>query len=94
VPCHALPGALLKLESLPVADNEMQAARAASDSVYDIAYETPMFRFLIEPGNIWVQRAFAIGAYAIPKAITVRAELQARRMKSAQPNQNKGNQND
>lgn len=84
VPLHAMPAAMLHLESLPIKPHEMQSARAASDAIYDIALETPMFRFLIEPSNIWMQRAFVILAYALPKSRAVMMELRARQAKPAQ----------
>lgn len=90
-PLHDIPAALLKLQSLPIQPEETQSARQASDAIYDIALETPMFRFLIEPSNIWMQRAVAIGAYAIPKGRAVMFELRARHAKPAEvkpePNQ-------
>lgn len=76
---HALAGTLTKLQSLAIADKEKDTARAASDAIYDIAADTPWLRFLIEPSNIWLQRAMAIGAFAVPKAMAVRIELAARR---------------
>jgi len=72
-----LGAALSALQSLKV-DTGDQTARAASDAIYDIALETPWLRFLIEPSNVWLQRAMAIGAFAVPKAMAVRAELAAR----------------
>lgn len=84
VPLHAMPAGVLRLESLPIKPHEMESARAASDAIYEIALETPMFRFLIEPSNIWVQRALVIAAYAVPKAQAVHLELRARQAQQAE----------
>lgn len=81
VPLHAVPGAVFQLQSLPIASHERQSARAASDALYETALEFPMFHFLIKPENIWVQRALAIGAYAIPKAQAVAMEIRAKKAK-------------
>lgn len=53
-------------------------ARAASDAIYDTAEEVPWLRFLIEPGNIYVQRALAVGVFAFGKYSAVKAEIAAR----------------
>lgn len=66
------------LQSLAVPAND-NAARAACDAVYDIALEVEYLRFLIQPGNVWIQRSIAIGAFAVPKYLGVTAELDARR---------------
>ncbi|MDG1286385.1 MAG: hypothetical protein P8P30_02345 [Rickettsiales bacterium] len=87
-PLHTVPAALLKLESLPIRQSEEPAARNASDALYDIALETPLFRFLIEPSNLWVQRAVAIGAYAIPKSRAVMFEIKARKAQAAEVEEN------
>lgn len=81
---HDVPGHMLGLQSLPIATHEMQSARAASDVIYEIANEVPAFRFLIEPGNIWLQRAMVVAAFAVPKMQAVTQELRARRAKSAE----------
>ena len=84
-PVHDLPGQVMKLQSLPIKENELEAARGASDAVYDTALEVPWLRFLVEPSNIYVQRAIVIAAYAIPKAIAVRAEVMAMKSASGTP---------
>gem|GEM_PF-4508538 len=73
-----LPAGMARLDSLAV-DQGDPAARAASDALYETALETPALRFLVSPGNKWVQRALVIVAFAGPKAAAVRAELAARR---------------
>lgn len=85
VPLHAVSGAVFMLESLPVKPEEEQRARAASDALYDTALETPALRFLIEPSNKWMQRAFALWAYAAPKAAAVRMELMAKKAQPVNP---------
>lgn len=75
--------ALTHLGTLAV-DTADPAARGASDAIYDTAADTPWLRFLIEPSNVWIQRAMALGAFAAPKALAVRAEL-ASRGRAAKP---------
>lgn len=83
---HSVPNAVaippFPLDALPIRETEMDAARQASDTVHDIASETPWLRWLIEPSSLWVQRALVIGAYAVPKAAAVMAEMRA---KAARP---------
>lgn len=50
----------------------------ATRAVYDIAIETPALHFLIKPGSIWVQRAFAIGSFAVPVTLGCVAEIRAK----------------
>lgn len=66
------------LQSLKI-ENDRDQARAAADALYDICIETPSMHFLIKPGGVWFQRITAIGAFALPKAMGVAAELQARK---------------
>lgn len=66
------------LESLPIKPDEMQAARSASDAIYDIASETAYLRWLVEPGSLWMQRAFAILPFVGVKLFAVKAELASR----------------
>lgn len=47
----------------------------ATRAVYDIAVETPALHFIIKPGSIWVQRAFAIGSFAVPVTLGCVAEI-------------------
>ncbi|MFN3933608.1 MAG: hypothetical protein ACK4KX_03125 [Parvibaculum sp.] len=67
------------LESLPIKPDEMEAARAASDAIYDIAAESEYLRWLVEPGSVWMQRAFAILPFVAVKAAAIRAEIAARK---------------
>jgi hypothetical protein len=73
------PNLILKppLRSLSISEND-QAARAASDAIYDTAAEIPALRFLIEPGNVWVQRAFVVGAFGYGVYASCMAEIRAR----------------
>lgn len=59
--------------------NDRDQARAAADALYDICLETPSMHFMIKPGGVWFQRITAIGAFALPKAMGVAAEMQARK---------------
>lgn len=67
------------LECLPIKPEEMQAARAASDAIYDIAAESEYLRWLVEPGSVWMQRVMAIGPFVAVKAMAIRAEIASRR---------------
>lgn len=67
------------LESLPIKPDEMEAARAASDAIYDIAAESEYLRWLVEPGSVWMQRALAILPFVAVKAAAIRAEIAARK---------------
>lgn len=69
--------AVTRLQSLAV-DRDSPTARPCTEAIYDIAEETPSLRWLIEPGNVWMQRAFAIGAFAVPMGVGVAGELKAR----------------
>lgn len=73
------------LESLPIKPDEMDAARAASDAIYDIAAESEYLRWLVEPGSVWMQRALAILPFVAVKAAAVRAEIAARHAAAAVP---------
>ena len=73
------------LESLPIKPEEREAARAASDAIYDIAAETAYLRWLVEPGSIWMQRALAIGPFVAVKFAAMRAEIAARHAKDVSP---------
>lgn len=70
--------------SLAVQPAEEAAARACADAIYDTACEVRLLRWLIEPGNKWVQRSLAIGMFTVPKALAVRAELGAHRASSTE----------
>ncbi len=59
------------------------SARPASDALYDICEETPSLHFLIKPGGKWMERAIAIGMFAVPIAKGVRDEVQERRKLAA-----------
>lgn len=80
--CFAVPNVMpfppFPLESLPIKPEEQQAARAASDAIYEIAAESAYLRWLVEPGSVWMQRALAIGPFVAMKAMAIRAELAAR----------------
>jgi hypothetical protein len=73
-----LPGHLFSLKAL-TEHPEKPEARAASDAIYDIAAETPSLSWLIEPGGVWLPRLAAIGLYAVPLGMAVKAELKAKR---------------
>ena len=67
--------------SLKIEDEETAQARGASDALYDICLETPAMQFLIKPGGVWFQRVAAISAFALPKAMGIKAEMKAKRAK-------------
>lgn len=73
------------LESLPIRPDEEQAARAASDSLYDIALETPFLQWLLSPESEWAKRIITILAFVGPKAMAVKAEIVAKAEAEARP---------
>jgi hypothetical protein len=83
-PLHNVPGQMFRLQSLPIHDGELEAARAASQAIYETCLEVDILRFLIQPGNIWLQRALVIYVFAAPKAGAVRAEIQYRKQQAQQ----------
>jgi hypothetical protein len=79
---------LTKLDSLKVKPDEVEGANNCYDAIHDIALDVPALRFLIEPGNVWIQRSMAIGFFVVPKTLAIRAELEFRRnSKEQQPHQ-------
>lgn len=72
-----------ELQSLKVVGEDGEVlnpnARPASDALYDICEETPSLQFFIKPGGKWMQRAAAIGMFAVPVAMGCKAELAARK---------------
>lgn len=68
----------LPLHSLPIKPEEMASARQASDALYDIISEVHFLRFLLSPQGLWAKRIMAIGAFAVPKAISVMSEIQTK----------------
>lgn len=74
-----IAGGVSGLQSIAIDAGEKPKAEACADAIYDTALEVPWLRFLIEPSNIWLQRALVVGMFTIPKALAVRNELAARR---------------
>lgn len=66
------------LRSLTIAPDDDQA-RAAADAIYDTAAETPLMRFLLQPGSAWFGRLLVVGAFAAGKYRLVSDEIRARR---------------
>ncbi|MDF1846193.1 MAG: hypothetical protein P1U69_03235 [Parvibaculaceae bacterium] len=73
-----------QLTTLVIAEND-QAARAASDALWDTCNEVPWLRWMIEPGSVWAQRAFVIGGFVVPLSIAARAEYVALNAKPVNP---------
>jgi hypothetical protein len=71
-------GAVTGLESVGIKPEEQTGANGAAKAVYDMALEVPFLRFLVEPGNIHIQRAMVIGMFLVPKVMLVLAEIKAR----------------
>lgn len=62
------------LQSLKVDKND-EAARGASQALYDTILDVPMLHFMLKPGGKWMERGFAILAFAGPMAQSLNAEL-------------------
>ena len=75
---NMLPVPPFPINALPIKDAEQEAARAASDAIYDIACDTPYLSWLIEPGSEWMQRLMVIGAFSFGKLMAIKMELDAR----------------
>lgn len=86
--CFTMASAVTRLKSLEISEND-RMAREASDAIYDTAIETPMFHFLVRPGNVYVQRSLVILVFAKTKSDMVKAEIAMRR-----PNRMPANQQD
>lgn len=72
-----LGGHLSGLETLLNAPQQ-KTCPDATRAIYDIALDTPALHFLIKPGSIWMQRAFAIGSFVVPVSIACAHEVKAR----------------
>lgn len=79
-----LLGQLTGLETLKLAPSS-DAARPASQAIYETCVEVPWLHWLIRPEGRWLQRVFTVGAFAVPVAVGVRVELAARRNQAASP---------
>jgi hypothetical protein len=80
-----IAGAVTGLRSLPIADAERPAFMPAAGAVYDTVVEIPALHWLLEPGNVYVQRALVVAAFVVPKARAVADELAAVRAARAKP---------
>ena len=80
----AFAGGATGLETLAQAA-ERDTAQPAFATLWEIAYETPSMRWLIEPQSVWLQRTVTIGAFAIPTARAVAGEVNAKRKPKAKP---------
>lgn len=75
----ALPGPFpLPLETLPIKPEEEAVARPASDALYEVIAKVGFLRFILEPGNQWVERAYVIAMFALYKGRLVMAEIAAK----------------
>jgi hypothetical protein len=84
VACFQLSSHMTQLKSLMVSEGN-GAARNCSDAVYDCILDIPALHFLLDPQSKWAARAFAIGCFAVPMAITVKAELAMRNAPKQKP---------
>ena len=84
--CSALElgGHLGQLQTLVNAPKQ-ESCPDATKAMYDICVETPALHFLIKPGSIWVQRAFAIGSFIVPVGLGCVGEI---RIKAGAVNKN------
>lgn len=55
------------------------AAQDAAKAIYDTILEVPALHFMLRPGGKWLERALAVGMFALPMARAVKAELLERR---------------
>ena len=77
------------LESLERASRDL-SCRKASDALYATCRDVPWLRFLLEPEQIWLQRALPIGLFLFGTYKQVRIELDGRSKKPVQdPEQKK-----
>ena len=90
VVAHQLAGQVAGLKTLIEAPKG-DAARPASDALYDTCRDVPMLHFLIQPGGIWFQRAAVVAAYALPVAAACQQELRARRARPVEHPESTGN---
>lgn len=67
------------LTDAPALSSRPDATRA----MYDAILDTPALHFIINPQSLWMQRAFAMGAFFVPVSIGVANELRERRLPSA-----------
>ncbi len=67
------------LQSLTVTPDEEPKARKATDYLYKVAKRSPWLRWMVKPESETFQGIMAIGAFAVPKALAVRDELNQRR---------------
>lgn len=72
-----------QLASLQI-DPGDQAAREASDALYEICLEVSWLRWMITYEGKWVKRAIAIGGFGVGLAGSVMVELNAERQASRQ----------
>lgn len=67
------------LKSLEV-DEADGAAVACSSALYETCLEIPALHFLVQPQGKWGTRIIGIGAFAVPMAIAVTAEVKEKRL--------------
>lgn len=70
--------AISGLKSLEVDDADGSVI-ACTNSIHEMCLEIPALRFLIQPQGKWGTRIFAIGAFAVPMALAVTAEVKQKR---------------
>lgn len=75
---HFMAGQLIRSKALTDAPNS-PACEPAAKAIYETCQEVEYFRFLIQPEGKWMQRALAVGAFALPTAMGVAGELRQRR---------------
>lgn len=80
----SLAGTMAGLQSLKT-DLEDNTARASNDAIYEIILDTPMLHFVLNPQGKWIARISAILAFAVPKAMAVASELEAKQAEQVQP---------
>jgi hypothetical protein len=58
---------------------ELSSRPDATKAMYEAILDTPALHFIINPQSLWMQRAFAMGAFFVPVALGVAGEMRAKK---------------
>jgi hypothetical protein len=73
-------GELTALETLKAVPSNPTTPGAAK-AIYETCREVPWLNWLVRPESKWMQRSMAVGAFAVPLALSCKMELKARAAK-------------